>query len=224
MKTQNIQEPIPRENGTLGSKPSPEVNGHGPSASYSTNGHTNGFVNGNLDHSPKKPNSLKSMANGHTEGENVTENPARVRLYLLSCFDQKGGRSQAKSLSEYLVDRLHGADDRFLDDLAYTLGERRSRFDYKAVVAANSVSQLIEGLDDESLKFKGPSGKKALAYIFTGQGAQWYAMGRELMWAYPVFYKSLVRARECLSALGAPWNLIGKTMPQQKNPPANMKL
>lgn len=224
MKTQIIQEPVPEDNRALGSKPSPEVYGHGPSATRPTSGLTNGFVNGTSDHPPKELDSPKYMVNGHTEGENLTINSARVRLYLLSCFDQKGGRSQAKSLSEYLVDRLHGAEDRFLDDLAYTLGERRSQFDYKAVIAANSVPQLIERLDDESLKFKGPSGKKALAYIFTGQGAQWYAMGRELMGTYPIFYKTLVRANECMNTLGAPWDLIGKAISSQRDSPANTKL
>lgn len=224
MRTHNIQKPIPKDKRALGSKPSPEVNGHGLSATCSTNGHTNGFANGDLAHPPKEPKFPKSMVNGHTEGENPTKVAARVRLYLLSCFDQKGGLSQAKSLSEYLVGRLHSAEDRFLDDLAYTLGERRSRFDYKTVIAAKSIPQLIERLDDESLKFKGSSGRKALAYIFTGQGAQWYAMGRELMWTYPIFYKSLIKASECLSALGAPWNLIGKTTSSPKIPPANRTL
>ena len=131
-------------------------------------------------------------------------------------MDENSGRSQAKDLSKYLVDHAYNTEDEVLDDLAYTLGQRRSRFGYKTVIAAKSVPQLIERLDDENLKFAESSGMKALAYIFTGQGAQWYAMGRELMGAYPIFYDALVRASIWLNILGAPWNLIGETIFSQR--------
>ncbi|KAJ2892889.1 hypothetical protein MKZ38_009267 [Zalerion maritima] len=46
-----------------------------------------------------------------------------------------------------------------------------------------------------------------LAFVFTGQGAQWYAMGREL-YAHPAFRESLEAAEQYLSmTLGSPWNL-----------------
>lgn len=176
----------------------------------------NSLVNDTLDSQRKEMKLSESVVNGYHGGENRAKHNSRVRLFVLSCFDQKGGRSQAKSLSKYLADRLHSAGHQLLNDLAYTLGERRSYFGYKIAIAANSIPQLIERLDDETVQFMGSVGKKALAYVFTGQGAQWYAMGRELMRAYPVFYDSLVRASLWLNTLGAPWNLIGRAISSQK--------
>lgn len=227
MISRNIQESAPRDFRGLGSRSEAELNCYGPSKTYSSDvGYlqANGLVNGSSDPQPREPNSLIPIVNGHDEGDSHTKNSSRRRLFLLSSLDQKGGRSQAKSLSTYLVDRLHGAQDQLLDDLAYTLGERRSRFGYKAVIAASSVPELIERLDDGSVKFARSSGKKGLAYVFTGQGAQWHAMGLELMWTYPIFYKSLVRASKWLNTLGASWDLIGNTISSQKILSANLIL
>ena len=208
--SRNIRKYVPRNFGALDFQLDAKVNGQGLSTSYPGdfgNVEANGLINGDSD-----PQSKESSVNGNPVGDNCTKESSRVRLYLISCFDKKGGRSQAESLSKYLEDRLHRVEDEFMSNIAYTLGERRSRFDYKAVIAAKSVPQLIERLQNERLEFVKSSGKKALAYVFTGQGAQWYAMGRELMWTYPIFYKSLARASIWLNTLGAPWNLIGNTI------------
>jgi acyl transferase domain-containing protein/NADPH:quinone reductase-like Zn-dependent oxidoreductase len=44
--------------------------------------------------------------------------------------------------------------------------------------------------------------------VFTGQGAQWYAMGRELITTYPVFGASIKEADAILKDLGADWSLM----------------
>ena len=210
--SRKIQRSVPRNSDALNFRLDVKANGQGPSATYPGdfgNVEANGLVNGNSGAQTKELDSKKPSVNGNAAGDKRTERSSRVRLYILSCFDTKVGRSQAESLSKYLENRLHCAEDEFMNNLAYTLGERRSRFDYKAVIAAKSVSQLIERLQNEKLQFAGSPGKKTLAFVFTGQGAQWYAMGRELMWTYPIFHKSLVRASICLNTLGAPWNLIG---------------
>lgn len=51
-----------------------------------------------------------------------------------------------------------------------------------------------------------------LGFVFTGQGAQWHAMGRELYHrhhgGYPVYKAALERADRCLRRLGAAWSLV----------------
>ena len=55
-----------------------------------------------------------------------------------------------------------------------------------------------------------PPRTRGLAFVFTGQGAQWYAMGRELIAVYPAFGHSLETTDLCLRELGACWSLLGK--------------
>ena len=49
-----------------------------------------------------------------------------------------------------------------------------------------------------------------LGFVFNGQGAQWHAMGRELIATYPMFTESLRKADIILKEFGAPWSLEGK--------------
>lgn len=46
-----------------------------------------------------------------------------------------------------------------------------------------------------------------ISFVFTGQGAQWSGMGRELL-GYPVFRTSLEQATKYLQTLGCSWSLI----------------
>ncbi|KAL6230714.1 hypothetical protein BDW75DRAFT_244550 [Aspergillus navahoensis] len=98
-----------------------------------------------------------------------------------------------------------------LQRLAYTLGQRRTRFPW---VAARSVP-VQNGFQEaiRALEFATPCPRRAtrvprIGMVFTGQGAQWYAMGRELITAYPVFKASLKEADQHLTALGAGWSVI----------------
>ena len=46
-----------------------------------------------------------------------------------------------------------------------------------------------------------------ISFVFTGQGAQWAGMGRELL-GYPVFRTSLEQATKYMQGLGCTWSLI----------------
>ncbi|KAI0467617.1 acyl transferase domain-containing protein [Xylaria cf. heliscus] len=46
-----------------------------------------------------------------------------------------------------------------------------------------------------------------LSFVFTGQGAQWYAMGRELLYTHSSFAASLQKPEGLLKSLGASWSL-----------------
>jgi len=146
-------------------------------------------------------------------GISFGEEDQRTRVYVLSAFDESSGLRQAERLSKYLKEQQSTHSGNFLDDLAFTLGERRTILSWRAAITATSQSQLIDSLSPESIKFTKAPKAVVLGFVFTGQGAQWCGMGRELIATYPVFRNSLVRADEHLKMLGAPWSLLGKLLP-----------
>lgn len=138
----------------------------------------------------------------------------RARVFTLSAFDQGAGKGWVAALCEYLKQRRHIADNDFLDSLAYTLNERRTVHPWKATVVARSVDDLITRLDE--VNFVNISPKQKLGFVFTGQGAQWCGMGKELITAFPRFRKSLVACAAALERVGAPFNLLGMSFSRNK--------
>ena len=133
----------------------------------------------------------------------------RARVFVLSAFDEASGKAQAKGLASYLRERQSVSNQDFLGDLAFTLAKRRSILPYRTAVSASSVPQLITEVSREDMKYSRATKTPSLGFVFTGQGAQWHAMGRELTGEYPVFRNSLLTASKYLKMFGASWSLLG---------------
>jgi acyl transferase domain-containing protein/NADPH:quinone reductase-like Zn-dependent oxidoreductase/ubiquinone/menaquinone biosynthesis C-methylase UbiE len=162
---------------------------------------------------------LTGNGNGHgyTNGnypENTTDN---TKVLILSARDERGCQQMVSDLKAYLEKNKslgYEASEELLRNLSYTLGERRTLFQW---VAAHQVRLEKDGTLDtaiqafDSPRFK-PGRRSAnsprIGMVFTGQGAQWYAMGRELLTSYPVFRRSIEEAEAHLRALGADWSLL----------------
>ncbi|KAK9350529.1 hypothetical protein V1523DRAFT_428941 [Lipomyces doorenjongii] len=140
-------------------------------------------------------------------GLHLENGDQRPRLVVLSAIDESSGARQVKTLSEFVAARENSPLD-FLDDLAFTLGERRTVLPWRAAIPAQSIEQLKNGLNSQSVKFVKAQKNVKIGFVFTGQGAQWCGMGRELTDAYPVYRDSLLRSESMLKALGAPWSLL----------------
>jgi acyl transferase domain-containing protein len=96
-------------------------------------------------------------------------------------------------------------------DLAYTLAERKSRFPWVTALRANNLKELANRLAEPDQKPSRATKTPRLGFVFNGQGAQWHAMGRELIDAFPVFRSSLLEADQILKDYGATWSLHGMT-------------
>ncbi|KAK3904486.1 hypothetical protein C8A05DRAFT_13641 [Staphylotrichum tortipilum] len=180
-----------------------------------TNGTTNGHGNGN-GVANGHTNGTNGHANGHGDSDSDSDSGplhARSRVFMLSAKDETATQAMVDNLKEYLVDantRKTHNEDAFLDNLAYTLGHRRSRFPWQATLAASSVEGLVKTIQSGRVKpTRARTGTPPrLGFVYTGQGAQWWAMGRELIDVYPVFKATLLDCNVELKKLGATWNMI----------------
>jgi acyl transferase domain-containing protein len=168
---------------------------------------------------PKSTNNqkLNSVAMGVSNGlvplksAEVGISSYKIRyLYILSANSEKSLKSQMQNLGIYLEQRPEILELSLMGKVAYTLCQRRSILTWKIAVSAKTSSELVQKLSNPDLRPVSSFYEPKISFVFTGQGAQWNEMGRELMKAYPVFLKALEDADKCLKGLGASWSLIGK--------------
>ena len=159
------------------------------------NGVHNGEANGN------------GILNGSSNGVHNGDEHANVdqsRVFILSAKDSVACQNMMDRFANHV-----GTTKPSVSDLAYTLANRRSVHPWVAPVRARSIDELVERLRDPLVKPSATSKRPRLAFVFNGQGAQWHAMGRELIDAYPVFGRSVQEADEILKEYGASWSLKG---------------
>ena len=130
----------------------------------------------------------------------------KLQVFAFSHQQEQGIRKLAGRWAKFLTD----PNPPSLSDLAFTLGSRRSPFSYRSTIKAASLDELVsglQGLENGSVKSAKTSAIPDLCFVFTGQGAQWATMSKELISHYPVFRESILKAEEALIKLGAPWKL-----------------
>jgi acyl transferase domain-containing protein/ubiquinone/menaquinone biosynthesis C-methylase UbiE len=139
----------------------------------------------------------------------------RALLYVWSSHEQLGIERTARMYSEYLAAQQAEVQDSesqtLLNRFAYTLATRRSVLPWKSFVFASTMTELVDKLAGSWRKPIRSSGTPKVAFVFTGQGAQWYGMGRELC-AYQVFRESLEAASTFLVSLGCSWSLLNELL------------
>jgi acyl transferase domain-containing protein len=159
----------------------------------------------------RRNSSLSNGAHGHTNGVHSTKN----HLILLSARDEAALERLRQSYSEYVTDVADRAgsgqpfdESSYLDGLAYTLGCRRSVFPCRSFMMVSSLPELKESFATQKLSSTKAAAVPRLAFVFTGQGAQWARIGLELM-AYPVFAHSVQEADRYLSGeLQCKWSVL----------------
>ena len=129
------------------------------------------------------------------------------KLFVFSSPEQSGVTRLLDTYAANIEERLANGLERDLDSLAYTLGERRTLFDWRTFSVAESFGSLTEllkqGLAKPRRTLKGPG----CAYIFTGQGAQYAKMGHKLL-LHSIFRQSLEQADRYLATLGCDWSVF----------------
>ncbi|KAF8419074.1 putative polyketide synthase [Tirmania nivea] len=143
------------------------------------------------------------------------------KVFVLSTHYRDGTISAMDQLAKYLEE---SPAPTYLSDLAHTLAQHRSRLSWRAAVIASSVPELIQALQDKRKQIVRSSTPPRVGFVFTGQGANWHAMGRSLIEAYPVFRRSLETAERHLKNLGAEWSLMDELGKDARNTRVNDSL
>ncbi|ROW12025.1 hypothetical protein VPNG_05286 [Cytospora leucostoma] len=138
----------------------------------------------------------------------------KTKVLVLSAKDKHTCDKMVANLTAYLQQKsfAHPDDaDRFLQSLLYTLGQRRTTFPWVAagvIPFTNGLEKVVQDLGSPNFIPSRSTRRPRIGMVFTGQGAQWYAMGRELIPCYPRFKASIKEADEYLRELGADWSLM----------------
>lgn len=140
----------------------------------------------------------------------------RPRVFHLAGHDGSSVLRNAKLLSKHVASKNVEDEQALLDNLAFTMCERRSALDVGGFVVASSKEQLARELEGLSLTSSRNKEAPSLGFIFTGQGAQWWAMGRELL-QYPVFEQAIRACDKAVTSFGSSWSLHDELVKSQKS-------
>ncbi|KAL2869028.1 uncharacterized protein BJX67DRAFT_379511 [Aspergillus lucknowensis] len=117
----------------------------------------------------------------------------------LTSHSDRAGKLWAEKLSEYLA-----GNEVSVPDVAVSLSSRRTMHRFRSFAIAASKDTLVERVKEPlpvaQWKSKLDSAPR-LGFVFTGQGAQWFAMGRSLIEQSPLFLQTLQRCDAILQAL-----------------------
>lgn len=153
----------------------------------------------------------------HTAQREYLEVPeGRSWPVTISARSEESLRATAERLGAWLTSKANAnGSSPVLPDLTYTLGARRNHHQYRATVVAHSIDELIEELNGFATGQPGPKLQSVftprpetaprVGFVLSGQGPQWWGMGRELMKYEPVFRQMMER---CDAAM-RPWARFG---------------
>jgi acyl transferase domain-containing protein/NADPH:quinone reductase-like Zn-dependent oxidoreductase/acyl carrier protein len=149
--------------------------------------------------------------------EGASDEETSPCLLPLSARSGEALRHLAKKYSDYLGDHPQGIAAS-LSDLCATAGARRTHHGHRIAVVSHSKEVLRVSLSAFALGETPPNivaGRVASAakapqvvLVCSGQGPQWWAMGRELLQTEPVFRSVMEECDRRLAEIGADWRLM----------------
>ena len=155
------------------------------------------------NHQPKPQSRLVPLPSGN----------ARPYLLPLSSHTEKAGKLLISTLIDHLLQNPTIASA----DLAWSYSVRRSIHSFRSFAVGHnreSFQERLTGLSLTGAWTKRLDGKPRLGFVFTGQGAQWHAMGRQLLEQSLLFRQSLERCDNVLRQLpDAPtWSCVSELL------------
>ncbi|KAH6652982.1 putative polyketide synthase [Truncatella angustata] len=150
-------------------------------------------------HAMMKIDDINGISHKHAEAE------ADPQIFVLSAASESSLRHWAARLKQWLS--TEKCENAHLQDLSHTLALRRSLHTWRSGIVASSATDLINQLTHIKPVKSSDASSVQVAFVFTGQGAQWHGMGRELLLIPGPFRNSIARSAGLLQEWGAGWAL-----------------
>lgn len=127
------------------------------------------------------PTGLHTKSNGTGPALGLSTRP---QVLVFSANDEDSLKRQVNLLSQHAVDPRVNFK---LSDLSYTLSARRSRHFCRAFLSCHpNPSGFVDHIPTNLVQYaKKPQSLPKIAFVFTGQGAQWPQMGAGLLRMFP---------------------------------------
>lgn len=124
------------------------------------------------------------------------------KLLLLSAHMESSLQSREKEILRYVHAHPHK-----LQDTAYTLGKKREHLDHRGFLVTDGKSTS----PGRHLQIPVKKASPAMTLVFSGQGAQWPGMGKELISQIDSFRDDIRQMDNVLQSLEDPpqWKLEG---------------
>jgi acyl transferase domain-containing protein len=154
--------------------------------------------------------------NGTQRATGMEKFSSTPQLLTWTSHDQAGAARQAANLVGYLAKQSEKPKitDDLLRRLAVTLSEHRTRLPWMSYAVVPDLEDAVALLENSAPPKRLPPIPPELVFVFTGQGAQWPQMCRELL-IYDPFKNSIHSASAYLRTLGCSWDLLEEIMAEE---------
>ncbi|KAK9764861.1 hypothetical protein K7432_007299 [Basidiobolus ranarum] len=123
-----------------------------------------------------------------------------------------GSEHSAKASMENYYNYLKEIEGIQVSDLAYTLANRRSLLPFRHIAVVKSLEELVSIYSNyTNVLWKDVVAEEPkVAFVFTGQGAQWCRMGCDLISQFPLVKRTMEACEEALNRLvdKPQWSLL----------------
>ena len=154
------------------------------------------------------------VVQGHVQNDSPKKSTDKKGLQV--CTLSSRNNDALKELTGNYINWLNDSDNKStFSDICYSTAVRNSQHDFRLAVVAESKEELAASLEvylngetlTEIAEGRALETKDKIVFVFSGQGPQWWAMGRQLLANEPLF-KHWIEKLDKMLSVHADWSLI----------------